>query len=59
MTFRDLEDTMKHTNIHIIEIPEEEARKTQKEYLKKYFLILSKLIKSLITQVSEMAHSMC
>ena len=27
-------DTIKPTNIHVIEIPEEEVRKTQKEYLK-------------------------
>lgn len=35
MTFRDLWDTINHTNILIIEIPEGEVRKNQKEYLKK------------------------
>lgn len=33
-SLRDLWDTIKHTNIHIMGVPEGEGRKDQKDYLK-------------------------
>lgn len=40
-SFRDLWDSIKHTNIHLMKDPEEEER--QKEYLKNYWLKMAQI----------------